>query len=211
MHIQSPARLTLFIVLCSPALAVKDTFDALRLLSRGIHRLDEVVYRAADEMTVGHLIARMPQSPPVAPTQSAAANLTRSDPSSIDQAQIDATTSAACSTALGDIESVSNDAGLLGCYNIPFLNTNTGVFEADLRLYQLLQPRGAFEGIKSTDISVQVSYPNAAFSTLPQGMRNAKREAELESRQAPGGMTELQTFLFVGQVSGGLTLTKLTE
>lgn len=211
MLIQSPTRLTLLIALCLPALAVKDAFDALRLLSRRVHTLDEMVYRAADEMAVGRLVARMPQSPPAAPTQSIAANLTGSDPSSIDQAQIDVTTSAACSAALGDIKSVSNDAGLLGCYNIPFLNTNTGVFEADLRLYQLLQPRGAFEGIKATDVSVQVSYPNAAFSTIPQSMRDAKREVELRSRQAPGSMMELQNFLFIGQVSGGLTLTKLTE
>lgn len=211
MRIQSPACLTLLIALTSPSLAIKDAFDALRLLSRQVNTLDEVIYRAADEMTVGRLMARMPQPPPPAPTQSAAANLTGSDPSSIDQAQIGVTVSAACDTALSDIKSVSNDAGLLGCYNIPFLNTNTGVFEADLRLYQLGQPRGAFEGVKATEVSVQVSYPNAAFSTIPQSTRNAKRGVELESRQAPGSITELQNFLFVGQVSGGLTLTKLDE
>ncbi len=211
MHTHLPACLTLLIALYSPALAVTDAFDALRLLSRGVHVLDEMVYRGADEMRMGRLVARMPQPPPAAPTESAASNLSGSDPSNIDPVQIDATISAACSTALGDIKSVSNDAGLLGCYNIPFLNTNTGVFEADLRLYELSQPRGAFEGKKATDVNVQVSYPNAAFSTIPQSMRDTKRGVELESRQAPGSMTELQDFLFVGQISGGLTLAKLTE
>lgn len=211
MHIKSIARLTLLIALSSVSLCAKDAFNALRLLHHRSDTLDDVVYRRADEMIAGHLVVRTPQPPPAAPSQSATSTLTGSDPSSIDQAQMDATISAACSTALGDIKSVSNDAGLLGCYNIPFLNTNTGVFEANLRLYQRSEPKGAFVGVKSAEISVQVSYPNAAFSTIPRSTQNARREVGLETRQDPGNMKELQTFLFVGQVSGTLTLTKLQE
>ncbi len=212
MHVKSLTRLTLLIALSWPALGAKDAFDTLRLLHRRVDSLDDMVHRKADEMTaIHHLVARMPESAPAASTQSAAANLTGSDPSSIDQGQLDATISAACNTALGPIKSVQNEAGLLGCYNIPFLNTNTGVFEADLRLYQLSQPSGAFAAVKSTEISVQLSYPNAAFSTLPQSTPSAKRDLHLEPRQNPESMNELQNFLFVGQVSNTLTLTKLKE
>lgn len=202
------ARLALWIALGSPALGASHVFDTARLLHRGVDTLDDMVRRRADEMTAAHVVARMPQAAPAAPAQSAASNLTGSDPSSIDQEQMDTTLSAACTTALGPIKSVSNDAGLLGCYNIPFLNTNTGVFEADLRLYQLSQPSGAFAGVKSTDVSVQLSYPSAAFSTIPQ---NSKNGSDLGRRQNSGIMKELQNFLFVGQISNKLTLTKLEE
>jgi hypothetical protein len=211
MHITSIARLAVLIALSSLSLGAKDPFNALRLLRRRGNTLDDVVHRRADELISSRLVVRMPQSPPPAPSQSVAANLTGSDPSSIDQAQLDATISVACGAALGDVKSVANDAGLLACYNIPFLNTNTGIFEADLRLYQLSPPRGAFVGIQSTDINVQLSYPNAAFSTIPQNTPNARREVDLESRQAAGQMKELQNYLFVGQVSESLTLADLQE
>jgi hypothetical protein len=216
MHIRSITRLALLIALSSLSLGAKDPFDALKHLRRRGDTLDDVVRRRADELISSHLMVRMPQAPPPeapppAPSQSAAANLTGSDLSSIDQAQLDATISVACGAALGDIKSVSNDAGLLACYNIPFLNTNTGVFEADLRLYQLSPPRGDFVGIKSTDINVQLSYPNAGFSTIPQNTPNARREVALETRQDAGQMRELQNFLFVGQVSETLSLAKLQE
>lgn len=211
MHTQFCIGLTLLIALIWPALGSKDGFDTLGLLHRRIDTLDEMVHRRADEMTAGRLVARMPAPPPAAPIQSAAANLTGSDPSSIDQAKIAATMSTACNTALSPIKKAYNDAGFLGCYNIPFLNTNTGVFEADLRLYQLSQPAGAFAGVKSTDISVQLSYPNAAFSTIPQSTKPKKRGFGLETRQDSGNLNELQNYLFVGQVSNTLTLTKLKE
>jgi hypothetical protein len=208
MQTKSLRRLALLIVLSSPVLGTKDAFDALGLLHRRVDGLDDIVHGRADEMTGVRMVARTPQAPPAAPSQSAAANLTGSDPSNIDQAQIDATVSAACNKALGSIQSVPNDAGFLGCYNIPFLNSNTGVFEADLRLYQLYQPSRAFDGVKPTDISVQLSYSNAAFSIIPQ---NSKRDSDLEPRLNAGSMDELQNFLFVGQVSSTLTLTKLKE
>jgi hypothetical protein len=211
MRKQIFTQLALLVALASPALSTKDAFDAARLLHRRAGSLDEMVRRRADEMTAVHLVARMPEEAPAVPSQSAAANLTGADPASIDQGQLDATISAACMKALGPIKSVSNDAGFLGCYNIPFLNTNTGVFEADLRLYQRSQPSRAFAGVKATDISVQLSYPNAAFSTIPQGAPKAKRGVDLESRQNAGGMNELQNFLFVGQVTQTLTLSKLKE
>lgn len=208
MYTRLLTGLALFLALSPPALGAKAEFDALRLLHRRVDRLDDMVQRRAEEMTGGHLLARMPQPPPAGPSPSTAADPTRADPANIDQAQVDATISAACTAALGPISTVSNEAGFLGCYNIPFLSMDTGVFEADLRLYQVSQPSGAFAGVKLTDVNVQVSYPHAAFSTIP---RMEKRENDLGAQQNPPPMNELQDFLFVGQVNNTLTLTKLEE
>jgi hypothetical protein len=207
--------LTLLIALSAPTLGAKYAFDTVGLFRRRVDALEDMVRRRADEMTAPHLVARLPASAPApapaGPSQSASTNLTGSDPSNIEPAKMDATISAACAAALGPIKTVSNDAGILGCYNLPFLNTNTGVFEADLRLYQRSKPSGAFDGVKLTDISVQLSYPNAAFSTVPQNTKSARRGLDLQSRQDRGRVNELQRFLFVGQVSNGLTLSKLKE
>lgn len=210
MHSRPLTSLALLIVLISPSGHAKDVLDVMGLLRRRADTLDDMVHRRADDLTAAHVVARMPQGTP-APTQSVAANLTGSDPANIDQAQIDATVSAACGDALASIRSTPNEAGFLGCYNIPFLNSNTRVFEADLRLYQLAKPSGAFAGVEATDVSVQLSYPNAAFSIIPQDPPKEKRDVGTERRQDAGRVDELQNFLFVGQVSNTLTLTKLKE
>lgn len=204
------ASLALLIVFISPSGYAKNVLDVMGLLRRRADTLDDMVHQRADDLTAAHVMARTPQEATAA-TQSAAANLTGSDPANIDQAQIDATVSAACGDALASISSTPNEAGFLGCYNIPFLNSNTRVFEADLRLYQLAEPSGAFAGVDATDVSVQLSYPNAAFSIIPQDPPKKKRDVGVKRRQDAGSMDELQNFLFVGQVSNTLTLTKLKE
>jgi hypothetical protein len=211
MHTRTLTHLALLVALSPSCLGVKDALDAARHLHRRVDTLDDMVHRRADEMTALPLVARMPEPAPQAPSQSTAANLSGSDPSNIDQAVLDETLSGACNTALAPMKKSWNDAGFLACYNVPFLNTNTGVFAADLRLYQIAQPTKDFAGIKSTDVSVQLSYPNAAFSTIPQTSQRSKRGSDLKSRQSAGTLTELQNFLFVGQVMRTLTLTKLEE
>lgn len=212
MHTQSFTRLALLMALSLSGFATKNVLDATKVRHRRVEMLDDMVHRRAEGMVEAHLVARMPEPAQLAPRQTIAANLTGSDPANLDQNMLDATISAACKAALGPIKSVDNDAGFLACYNIPFLNTNTGVFEADLRLYQISEPKGAFANIRPTDISVQLSFPNAAFSIIPQTTRKRRRDTvDLETRQSPGAMDELQNFLFVGQVSKDLTISKLEE
>ena len=211
MHARILNYLALFIALSPRGLGVKDGFDVTRLLSRRIDTLEDMVHRRADEMTARPLVARMPEPAPQAPGQSTAANLTGSDPSNINQAALDVTISMACNNALASIENAWNPVGFLACYNIPFLNTVTGVFAADLRLYQIEQPSGDFAEVKATDVSVQLSYPNAAFSEIAQNTQRVERRLDLKPRQNPRTLNELQNFLFVGQVMSTLTLTKLEE
>lgn len=206
MHVK--LCLALLFALGPSALGIKAVFDAARLLDRHVDFFDCMLYRRAEELAIAHIFARMPQSPPAATTQSAGANLGDMYPANLDQAQVDAAISTACTTTLSSIKNATNEAGLLGCYNIPFLKTETGAFGANLRLYQISQPSGAFEGVNLTDISVQLSYPNAAFSTIPQ---DAMRQAGLSSPPNTALMNELESFLFLGQVSNTLSLTKLQE
>lgn len=211
MHARVLTYLALLIAVSPQGRGVKDGFDVTSLLHRRVDALEDMVHRRADEVTTGALVARMPELAPQAPGQSTAANLTGSDPSNINQAALDATISTACNDALASIETAWNPAGFLACYNVPFLNTVTGVFSADLRLYQIQRPSADFAGVKATDVSVQLSYPNAAFSEIPQDTPRVERRLDLKARQDSGTLTELQNYLFVGQVVRSLSLTKLEE
>ncbi|KAL3960641.1 hypothetical protein ACCO45_005758 [Purpureocillium lilacinum] len=55
----------------------------------------------------------------------------------------DAVTDAACVDALAALTRSTNPSGNCLCYNLPSLDTATGVFEADLRLYRISAPRDA--------------------------------------------------------------------
>lgn len=212
MHTPSWICFTLLAATISPTLAMKNALEGSRLFGRCKDPFKKMIHRRMEELTDGPLVARMPQTAPPAPSQSAGnANLTGSDPSNIDQTLIDAALSAACDKALDPVRRVPNNAGVLACYNIPFLNTQTGVFESDLRLFQFSPPKGDFKKINPTELSLQLSYPNAAFSTVPKASQRRKREPKATGRDDPLSRTPLETFLFVGQISKTLTLSKLTE
>jgi hypothetical protein len=111
----------------------------------------------------------------------------------------------ACYDAFANITKVSNAAGWAACYNILYLNNQTGIFEADLRLYQVSQPSGTFAGIQPANIHLALSYPEAAISATNQ---QAERR-DLTPRQSSNTMNELQQYSFVGQINKRLILTQL--
>ena len=53
------------------------------------------------------------------------------------------------------------------CYNLPFLSNTTGVFEADLRLFTIGPATGAFAGIASKDIAIDVRFAGAQVQPVP--------------------------------------------
>lgn len=130
----------------------------------------------------------------------------------------DAQTMAACTTALETLNGkASNDAGMAVCYNLPFLDNSTGVFQADLRLYMISPPTGQFASISSQNVMVGLSYVGATVSavnastlgarseeavSLISWPRNAKRQA-----QAP---TMIQAYAFVGQINKDLLGPSMT-
>lgn len=112
-------------------------------------------------------------------------------------AQWDTTTNAACLSRLTSLHQSSNPSGTCICYNLPALDSATGMFEADLRLFKVSQSRGAWAGIAPGDIMVGLRYNGATVSEVkPGGMgRNAS-----ESSTGEDGVQLLQTYMFVGQI-----------
>src|SRR5438045_6121734 len=77
----------------------------------------------------------------------------------------DEQTSQACMNALMKFGgTATNPAGMAICYNVPFLDNSTGVFQADLRLYQIAEPTGDFVGIPPQNIHLGLSYVGATVS-----------------------------------------------
>jgi hypothetical protein len=164
-----------------------------RSLHRRYEPLEEHVRREALEVMDAQLNPRQESSS----TSGVPANLM--DPTT------NLTIATACVAAFSDITKVSNAAGWAACYNILYLNNQTGIFEADLRLYQVSQPSGAFAGVQTSNIHLALNYPEAAISATSQ---QAKR-SELVTRQSNSNMSQLQQYSFVGQIDKRLTLTQL--
>ena len=95
------------------------------------------------------------------------------------------TVALACLNELADITDVSNAAGWAACYNVLFLNNQTGIFEADLRLYQVSPPSGAFSGIP--ELSNFVS-PAVDLRAYQRRVITSPRSGELGSCEQPRGL-----------------------
>ncbi|OHF03044.1 hypothetical protein CORC01_01802 [Colletotrichum orchidophilum] len=117
-------------------------------------------------------------------------------------------TSVKCTDALSHLDQASNPSGTCICYNLPSLNSQTGVFEADLRLFKVSEPNGAFSGIPPQNIQVGLSFNGASVSPVSAskiGSSTPRRDINFEVHWA--GLQKrvvtpqaLQTYLFVGQI-----------
>jgi len=128
-------------------------------------------------------------------------------------------TTSACTTALTMLNgTASNPSGMAFCYNLPFLDNSTGIFQADLRLFMISSPSGDFAGIPSSSIQVGVAYVGATVSTInpsdlsPSGSNSpSKRNEEgKEKRQAMAPM-QSQSYAFVGQINKNLVTANLNS
>ncbi len=121
----------------------------------------------------------------------------------------DAATETACVSTLQSLQRSSNPSGNCICYNLPALDANNGVFEAELRLYRISEPRGQFAGIDPSAIKVSVAYNGASASAVkPTELKgsgmvgNVSRivnRAELDTRQ-DNNPELLQAYMLVGQI-----------
>jgi len=124
--------------------------------------------------------------------------------------QWDGQTMAACTSALEMLKGkASNDAGMAVCYNLPFLDNSTGVFQADLRLFLISPPVGKFANIPSQNIMVALSYAGASVSPLNSSAIGRRSQDvsliswprhELYRRQSVEP-TMTQAYAFVGQIN----------
>jgi hypothetical protein len=130
----------------------------------------------------------------------------------------DAQTMAACTSALEMLNGkASNDAGMAVCYNLPFLDNSTGVFQADLRLFMISAPTGKFANIPNENISVALSYIGATASSLNTSSIGRRDERvsliswprnKREKRQNAVPMMQ-QAYAFVGQINKDLVGTDM--
>lgn len=71
----------------------------------------------------------------------------------------------ACMTAVMNLKGkVSNPTGLAVCYNVPYLDAAKGIFEAELRLYNISAPSSPWLDVPSSSMTVSLSYLNATIS-----------------------------------------------
>ncbi|KAH6889309.1 hypothetical protein B0T10DRAFT_529322 [Thelonectria olida] len=113
----------------------------------------------------------------------------------------ESTTNSACTSALSILTQSTNPSGACVCYNLPSLDTDTGVFEADLRLYTVSDPRGDFAGIAPEDVTVSLSYNGASVMPVnPSNVSGAGMIGSVASIVKRSSPSLLQTYMFIGQI-----------
>lgn len=125
-------------------------------------------------------------------------------------------TEAACSQALDLLDVQNTDpSGLAVCYNLPYVDNSTGVFKADLRLYNVSAPTGAFANIPSQDVQVGLNYAEATVSVVNMSTLMSRSESEgtsliswpraIQKRQSTNStgrrLNLVQSYAFVGQMN----------
>lgn len=111
-------------------------------------------------------------------------------PQDMDLEQWARETAQKCMSSLQNVTVASNPAGVAVCYNIPFLDPATGVFAADLRMYQVSPRVSDWENIQAIDVSLE--YQAAAVQPIEL---NTTKEISSDS-----GPKILQQFNFLGQI-----------
>ncbi|QPH05216.1 hypothetical protein C2857_002888 [Epichloe festucae Fl1] len=134
-----------------------------------------------------------------------------------------AATDAACTKALSVLPRSSNPTGNCICYNLPALDTKTGFFEADLRLYRISEPRDDFANIPPENVKVGLQYHGASVSPISEkelmAMGLVSNQTQMVTRRddiPSGGPRLVQTYMFVGQIdaaklSQNMTMAALEE
>lgn len=132
-----------------------------------------------------------------------------------DATQWDTVTQNSCMESLKQMNKVSNPSGMSICYNIPFLDAKTGVFEADLRVYMVNPATGPFQTITPDKIQIGISYAQAEVSPLNRSSLTRRMSDDILLLSLPRGMnksvmkrgntpTMIRRFDFVGQINKSL-------
>lgn len=210
------AAIYVFIVAPASALSAKNVLgNHARVYRR--QEIDEAMYRDADAILAR---ARYEKRGPIAQQQTQtddensvgesapASNGDVDSGGNFDEAAFNSTATEACLGPLSSLTSVVNPSGMAACYNIPFLDNSTGVFEADIRLYRITQPTEEFSGVQPTDLSLGVMIPQASLSdprTLGSSSSGNNQEEETD------GMKLLEKFQHVGQINTDLEVEELDQ
>ena len=126
-------------------------------------------------------------------------------------------TESACSAALIILHGVAtNPSGIAACYNIQSLDSFTGIFEVDLRLYRISAPMDGWLKLDPSSVGVGLIYANSTVSATKA--KTAKREdrtqpwfpaqrdeaADIYIRRSTGvPPRRLESMSFVGTIDAG--------
>lgn len=148
------------------------------------------------------------------------------DAATADFEKWDAATRAACDTAIVGLNGlVSNPTGLAVCYNLPYLDNSTGVFLAEIRMYNVTPPSDPWVGIRIEDIDLALAYLGAMTTNITwppvqeQSQNQRRRRGEevkdvLVERQIPASPETppmVKVRMFVGQINDNLMGTAMTK
>lgn len=121
----------------------------------------------------------------------------------LNQKEWSANVNAACVSTLRSIPQSTNPSGNCVCYNLAALDSTTGIFEADLRLYKISEPRDGFAGIKGQDVNVSAAYNGAGVTSLQEEDANGnpvKRTSLWERATVEGDPELLKVYMIGGQI-----------
>lgn len=144
------------------------------------------------------------------------------DASNVNQAQWEEQTKAACMKTLSSLNGqASNPSGIAVCYNLPFLDNKTGVFQAELRMYNVSAPINPWVGVTAADVSMTLSYLGATVQNMQGNF--AKRqiispvvegrliERQNNNGQSINGMSQLKVLMYVGRINENLMGSAMTQ
>ncbi|EZG04107.1 hypothetical protein H106_05789 [Trichophyton rubrum CBS 735.88] len=98
-----------------------------------------------------------------------------------DEEQFNATTTSTCEDALGSLKSVSNPSGIAACFNVAFLNEETSIFGADVKLYYVSQAHGEFTSTKWEDFNIKLGSRLIEFSGMNRVFQNTTSNSTTDS------------------------------
>jgi hypothetical protein len=142
------------------------------------------------------------------------------DAAKADLAKWEEQTKAACGSALTVLNGqASNPSGIAVCYNLPFLDNQTGIFQAELRMYNVSAPINPWVGVSAGDVSMALSYLGATVQNTNGTF--AKRDIvdisfppikarSLVERQAAAPQ-ELKVLMYVGKINSNLMGSAMTQ
>ncbi|KAF9730923.1 hypothetical protein PMIN06_005804 [Paraphaeosphaeria minitans] len=142
------------------------------------------------------------------------------DAAMADLAKWDEQTKAACGSALTVLNGqASNPSGIAVCYNLPFLDNQTGIFQAELRMYNVSAPIDPWKGVTAGDVNMALSYlgatvqnTNGTFSKrdITDVSYPPIKERSLVEREAAAPQ-ELKVLMYVGKINSNLMGSAMTQ
>jgi hypothetical protein len=133
----------------------------------------------------------------------------------LDPVEWDTQTTAACLGSLSSISAATNPSGMAMCYNVAQLDTTTGAFVTDLRLFSVSAPTGKWAGIPSQAMQGGVLFTGATAKsingqTTTQSNTARSVDAELLNKRQATTPTLLRNYTIVGQINADRMNTKMT-